>query len=83
MRRRMRRRRGTCVMEYRGTKKKIPQIARELNVAYVLEGSVQRTGGSVRITGQLIRAATDAHVWARNFDRELSTLNAQRLTFNV
>jgi TolB-like protein len=70
-------------MEYRGTKKKIPQIACELNVAYVLEGSVQRAGGSVRITGQLFRAATDEHVWARNFDRELSTLNAQRLTFNV
>ncbi|MSU48624.1 MAG: hypothetical protein EXS37_05930 [Opitutus sp.] len=63
----------TSVMEYRGTKKKIPQIARELNVAYVLEGSVQRDGRSVRITGQLIRAATDEHIWAKNFDRELST----------
>ena len=63
----------TSVMEYRGTKKKIPQIARELNVAYVLYGSVQRDGRSVRITGQLIRAATDEHIWAKNFDRELST----------
>ncbi len=63
----------TSVLEYRGTKKKIPQIARELNVAFVLEGSVQRAGSAVRITGHLIRAATDEHVWAKDFDHELST----------
>ncbi len=63
---------GRSVMEYRGTKKKIPQIARELNVAYVLEGSVQRAGNTVRITGKLIRAAMDEQVWAKNFDREMS-----------
>ena len=65
----------TSVMEYRGTKKKIPQIARELNVAYVLEGSVQRSGSTVRIAGRLIRATTDQHVWAGQFDKELTTAN--------
>jgi TolB-like protein/Tfp pilus assembly protein PilF len=65
----------TSVMEYRGTTKKIPQIARELGVAYILEGSVQRSGNTVRITGQLIRAATDEHVWAKNYDRELTATN--------
>lgn len=64
---------GRSVMEYRGTKKKIPQIARELNVAYVLEGSVQRAGQTVRIVSRLVRAATDEQVWAKNFDRERST----------
>ena len=63
----------TSVMEYRGTTKKIPQIARELGVAYILEGSVRRAGNRVRITGQLIRAANDEHLWAKNYDRELTT----------
>jgi TolB-like protein/Flp pilus assembly protein TadD len=62
----------TSVMEYRGTTKKIPQIARELGVAYILEGSVRRAGDKVRITGQLIRAATDEHLWAKNYDRDLT-----------
>ena len=65
----------TSVMEYRGTTKKIPQIAKELGVAFILEGSVQRSGDTVRITGQLIRAATDEHVWAKNYDRELTAAN--------
>ncbi len=65
----------TSVMEYRATTKKIPQIARELGVAYVLEGGVQRVGNSVHITGQLIRAATDEHVWAQSYDRELTATN--------
>jgi len=65
----------TSVTEHRGTTKKLPQIARELGVAFVLKGSVQRPGTSVRITGQLIRAATDQHVWADNYDRELTAAN--------
>ena len=65
----------TSVMEYRGTTKKIPQIAKELGVAFVLEGSVQRSGNTVRITGQLIRAANEGHVWAKNYDRELTAAN--------
>jgi TolB-like protein/Flp pilus assembly protein TadD len=66
----------TSVMEYRGTTKKIRQIASELGVAYVLEGSVRRAGNRVRVTGQLIRAATDEHVWAKSYDRDLTDIFA-------
>ncbi len=62
----------TSVMQYRNTTKTISQIAAELKVAYVLEGSVRRAGSKVRVTGQLIRAATDEHVWANNYDRDIS-----------
>ena len=62
----------TSVMQYRDTKKPIPQIASELGVAYILEGSVRRSGNQVRITGQLIRAANDEHLWAKSYDRELT-----------
>ncbi len=62
----------TSVEQYRGTTKTIRQIAAELNVAYVLEGSVQRSGNKVRVTGQLIRAGADEHVWAEKFDRDLT-----------
>lgn len=62
----------TSVMEYRGTKKKIPQIARELGVAWVLEGSVQRSGSKVHVVGQLINARTDEHLWAQDYNRDLS-----------
>lgn len=61
----------TSVEQYRETKKPMRQIGTELGVAYLLEGSVRRAGGTIRITGQLIRAATDEHVWAKKFDREL------------
>jgi TolB-like protein/Flp pilus assembly protein TadD len=66
----------TSVMEYRGTTKKIRQIASELGVAYILEGSVRRAGNKVRVTGQLIRAATDEHVWAKAYDRDLTDIFA-------
>ncbi len=62
----------TSVMQYRGTTKPISQIAQELKVAYVLEGSVRRSGNKVRVTGQLIRAATDEHLWAKAYDRDLT-----------
>ncbi len=62
----------TSVMQYRNTTKTLRQIAAELGVAYVLEGSVRRAGNKVRVTGQLIRAATDEHVWAKNYDRDLT-----------
>jgi adenylate cyclase len=55
----------TSVMEYRGTTKKMSQIARELEVAYILEGSVRRAGAEVQITGRLIRAASDEQLWAK------------------
>jgi TolB-like protein/Tfp pilus assembly protein PilF len=66
----------TSVMQYRGTTKSIGQIARELGVAYVLEGSVRRAGSKVRVTGQLIRAATDEHVWAKAYDRDITDVFA-------
>jgi TolB-like protein/Tfp pilus assembly protein PilF len=65
----------TSVMEYKDTTKKIPQIARELGVANVLEGGVQRSGNQVRINVQLIDAQTDEHLWAQIFDRELTAEN--------
>ena len=62
----------TSVMEYRDTTKNLRQIADELGVATVLEGAVQRSGNNVRINVQLIDAATDEHLWARTYDRELT-----------
>ena len=64
----------TSVMEYRSTTKKIRQIGEELGVAWILEGSVQRAGNKVRVTGQLINARTDEHVWAQSYDRDLTDL---------
>jgi TolB-like protein len=60
----------TSIMRYKGTTKTVPQIGRELGVDAILEGSVQRVGGRVRITAQLIRASTDTHLWAREYERD-------------
>jgi TolB-like protein len=65
----------TSVEQYRDSKKPVPQIARELGVAYILEGSVQRVGDQVHVTGQLIRAARDEHLWAKSYDRALTAAN--------
>ena len=65
----------TSVMEYRDTTKNLRQIARELSVANIMEGSVQRAGDRVRINVQLIDAETDEHLWAEIYDRELTTNN--------
>ena len=65
----------TSVMEYKDTIKKIPQIARELGVANILEGGIQRSGNQVRINVQLIDAETDEHLWAETYDRELTANN--------
>jgi TolB-like protein len=65
----------TSVMEYRDTTKNLREIGEELGVAHVLEGAVQRAGQRVRINAQLIDAATDAHLWAETFDRELTPEN--------
>jgi tetratricopeptide (TPR) repeat protein len=59
-------------MQYKNTQKPIPQIARELGVATVLEGGVQRAGDRIRINMQLIDAVTDKHLWAETYDRDLS-----------
>lgn len=65
----------TSVMRYRDTDKSIPEIARELGVATLLEGGVQRSASQVRINVQLIDAQSDEHLWAEIFDRELSAEN--------
>ena len=57
----------SSAMTFKGTKKKVPEIARELGVQYVLEGSVRKAGNSLRITAQLIDAKSDVHVWAEKF----------------
>ena len=57
---------------YQGRSVDVTQVARELGVRYVLEGSVRKAGGRVRITGQLIRAETAQHMWADKFDGELA-----------
>jgi len=61
----------TSVMRYKGSDKSLPQIAKELNVDAVVEGSVQRAGDRVRITAQLIHAPTDTHLWADSYERDL------------
>ena len=61
----------TSVMQYKGVKKPLPEIAKELGVDGIVEGSVQRAGDRVRITAQLIEAATDRHLWAQSYERDL------------
>jgi serine/threonine protein kinase/TolB-like protein/Tfp pilus assembly protein PilF len=61
----------TSAMHYKGTDKKLPEIARELDVDAVIEGSVERVGNQVRITAQLIEAPTDRHLWANSYERDL------------
>ena len=61
----------TSAMQYKGVHKPIPQIAKELNVDAVLEGSVMRAGDRVRITEQLINGVTDKHLWAQSYERDL------------
>jgi TolB-like protein/DNA-binding winged helix-turn-helix (wHTH) protein len=61
----------TSVMRYKNTHKSLPEIARELNVEAVVEGSVLRSGDRVRITAQLISARTDANLWGESYDRSL------------
>jgi TolB-like protein/DNA-binding winged helix-turn-helix (wHTH) protein/Tfp pilus assembly protein PilF len=61
----------TSVMGYKGARKPLPQIARELNVDAVIEGSIMRSGGRVRITAQLIEAIADRHLWAQSYDGDL------------
>ncbi|MGD2123609.1 MAG: protein kinase [Gemmatimonadota bacterium] len=61
----------TSAMQFKGGKKGVPSIARELNVRYALEGSVRRASDSVRITAQLIDASTDSHLWAERYTGKL------------
>src|ERR1700730_276099 len=61
----------TSVMHFKGTRKSLPAIGKELNVDAVIEGSVLRSGDKIRISIQLIRADTDEHLWSGTYDREL------------
>jgi TolB-like protein/DNA-binding winged helix-turn-helix (wHTH) protein/Tfp pilus assembly protein PilF len=64
----------TSTIQYKGTKKIVPQIGRELGVDALIEGTVERAGNRVRIRVQLIECATDRHLWAQSYDRELSDI---------
>ena len=66
----------TSAMQYKGTHKTLPQIARELNVDAVLEGAVLRSGSRVRVTTQLVEASTDSHIWAQSYERDLGDVLA-------
>jgi TolB-like protein/Flp pilus assembly protein TadD len=66
----------TSVLQHDGAEKGIPEIAAELGVRYVLEGSVQVHAGRVRVQAQLIDAATDEHLWADRYDRDLGDIFA-------
>jgi TolB-like protein/DNA-binding winged helix-turn-helix (wHTH) protein len=64
----------TSAMRYKGTKKGAPEIARELDVDGIIEGSVVRSGDRVRITAQLIHAGSDRHLWAETYERDLGDI---------
>ncbi|MGH2523306.1 MAG: protein kinase domain-containing protein, partial [Anaerolineales bacterium] len=66
----------TSVMRYKQALKPVSEIGRELDVDAVIEGSVRRAGNQVRITVQLVEAATDKHLWAESYDRDLSDILA-------
>jgi TolB-like protein/DNA-binding winged helix-turn-helix (wHTH) protein len=66
------------VMRYKGSAKPMPEIARELGVEGVVEGSVVRSAGRVRITAQLIHAPTDRHLWAHSYERRLEDVSPCR-----
>jgi len=66
----------TSAMTYKGTKKTLPEIAHELGVDAIVEGSVVRERNQVRITAQLINARTDDHIWAHNYVRDLTSVLA-------
>ena len=69
----------TTAMRYKGSQRSLPEIARELQVDAVVEGSVVRAGNRVRVTAQLVQAPTDRHLWAKAYDREVSeVLSVQR-----
>ncbi|HEV8481369.1 MAG TPA: protein kinase [Candidatus Eisenbacteria bacterium] len=69
----------TSVMRYKGTREPMAQIARELGVDGIVEGSVTRAGDRVRVTAQLVDAAEDKHLWARSYERKLEqVLSLQR-----
>jgi serine/threonine protein kinase/Tfp pilus assembly protein PilF len=64
----------TSTKRYKSAPENLPKIARQLGVAHILEGSVQKSGKAVRVNVQLIKAANDSHLWADTFDRELTDI---------
>ncbi len=64
----------TSIMQYKRAPKTLPQIARELSVDAIVEGSVRRDGDRVRITAELIEARTDQHLWTESYDRDLGDI---------
>jgi TolB-like protein len=79
----------TSSMHYKGTKKALPEIAREIKVDAIVEGSVQRSGDRVVVRAQLIHAATDKHLWVETYERpvrdvlDLQSEIAQKIAFQV
>jgi len=66
----------TSVMQYKGLRKSLPEIARELNVDGIVEGTVQRAGERLRVSAQLLHASSDTHIWAESYDRDLRDILA-------
>ncbi len=64
----------TSTQHYKSAPENLPEIGRQLGVAHILEGSVQKSGDAVRVNVQLIKAATDSHLWADTFDRKLTDI---------
>ncbi len=64
----------TSTQNYKSAPENLPEIAKQLGVAHILEGSVQKYGDTVRVNVQLINAATDSHVWADSYDRKLTDI---------
>jgi len=64
----------TSIMRYKGMRKPLPEIARELGVDGIVEGTVVRSAGRIRITSQLIYAPSDQHLWARSYESDLSDI---------
>ena len=66
----------TSTQHYKSSPENLPEIARQLGVAHIVEGSVQKRGDAVRVNVQLIKAANDSHLWAESFDRKLADVFA-------
>src|SRR5207249_9830687 len=64
----------TSTQHYNSTPENLPEIGKQLGVAHILEGSVQKIGDAVRVNVQLIKAANDSHLWADTFDRKLTDI---------
>ena len=64
----------TAIMQYKGTKKTVKEIGKELDVATILEGSVRRAGNQIRIVAQLINVETNEHLWAETYDKDFTQI---------